>query len=326
MVTGIVGIILYIFELEAELQAERAATQPTEAEDLIASTNSNFTIEQLRNAVYYNGINQTNGKYLNNVQRPAVGADNAGNIRPSDTVRIGYPGGRQSILSRSTVQTPTITTLPAVTYRPNTSTARAIKETDFNANSNNGDWRGVNIDKVVVISPQPKATLAPKSKPTFVPKYTVSVTSTVTGTTSTSAIKTNSKDRNAITILSGIDGQHHNSGGPIDGPPVDDDDRLAINRDRPLRIMYPSKETLQNFGFTSGHQNNFGVPIEEDERILRMLNAQLAAEQRSNDNKYVSTTDLSVYRTKVSPTLPILKKIDATTEAVQRVRSNGHDG
>uniref|UniRef100_A0A182SER7 Uncharacterized protein n=1 Tax=Anopheles maculatus TaxID=74869 RepID=A0A182SER7_9DIPT len=28
-------------------------------------------------------------------------------------------------------------------------------------------------------------------------------------------------------------------------------------------------------GFTSGHQNNFGVPIEEDERLLRKLNDQL---------------------------------------------------
>lgn len=39
--------------------------------------------------------------------------------------------------------------------------------------------------------------------------------------------------------------------------------------------IIPTQETLRTFGFTSGHQNNFGIPIEEDERILRMLNDQL---------------------------------------------------
>lgn len=34
-------------------------------------------------------------------------------------------------------------------------------------------------------------------------------------------------------------------------------------------------ETLNVLGFTSGHQNNFGIPIEEDERVLRLLNEEL---------------------------------------------------
>lgn len=351
LVTGVVGIILYAFEIEHRLQAEHATAQSTEVEDLLPNTHSNSTIDHLHNTVHYNRINQTRGQYTNSNsyinnnnnnnqinsnnndysnQRPVGGDADSGNIRGSDTtVRFSNSGGRQSIFDRDPDETPVVTILPAVTKRTSTSTVRAIKETDFNANSNHangGDWHDrVNIDSVVVISPQPKPTPNKKTDPTFVPKYTVSVTSTVSSTTSTSAAKLphTPDQRNAINILTDGD-----ANAAIDGPPVDDDDRLAINRDRPLRVMYPSKETLQNFGFTSGHQNNFGVPIEEDERILRMLNAQLAAEQRQplNDNEFLSTTDLSVYRTRVSPTLPILKKLDATTEAFGRGKKNGPDG
>lgn len=32
-----------------------------------------------------------------------------------------------------------------------------------------------------------------------------------------------------------------------------------------------SDSTVKTVGFTSGHQNNFGIPIEEDERVLKML-------------------------------------------------------
>lgn len=91
------------------------------------------------------------------------------------------------------------------------------------------------------------------------------------------------------------------------------------------KLLFPTKETLEIFGFTSGHQNNFGVPIEEDERILRMLNAEMLNSQRKanksgkSDTPIVSTTDLNMYRTKVSPTLPILNKIATTT--TERIRS-----
>lgn len=96
------------------------------------------------------------------------------------------------------------------------------------------------------------------------------------------------------------------------------------NVDR-TKLLYPTKETLEIFGFTSGHQNNFGVPIEEDERVLRMLNEEMLSSQRKtnkskNDVLIVSTTDLNVYQTKVSPTLPILQKGDATT-TTERIRA-----
>lgn len=90
------------------------------------------------------------------------------------------------------------------------------------------------------------------------------------------------------------------------------------------KLLFPTKETLEIFGFTSGHQNNFGVPIEEDERILRMLNEEMVNSQRKANKSQsttliASTTDLNMYRTKVSPTLPILQKSDATT--TERIRS-----
>lgn len=95
------------------------------------------------------------------------------------------------------------------------------------------------------------------------------------------------------------------------------------NVDR-TKLLFPTKETLEIFGFTSGHQNNFGVPIEEDERILRMLNEEMLNSQRTankskSDAYIMSTTDFNMYQTKVSPTLPILQKSDATT--TERIRS-----
>lgn len=88
------------------------------------------------------------------------------------------------------------------------------------------------------------------------------------------------------------------------------------------KLMFPTKETLEFFGFTSGHQNNFGIPIEEDERILRMLNEQIIKIEKTHNHSadyYPTTTDGSAYRTRVSPTLPILHTIDTTTE---RLKSN----
>ncbi|XP_052872788.1 uncharacterized protein LOC128278161 [Anopheles cruzii] len=76
-------------------------------------------------------------------------------------------------------------------------------------------------------------------------------------------------------------------------------------------------------GFTSGHQNSFGVPIEEDERLLRKLNQQLMQleqlrERQKNVTSPSATTDASLYRTKVSPTLPILSRFEITTEGLKR--------
>ncbi|XP_065082938.1 uncharacterized protein LOC135705249 isoform X2 [Ochlerotatus camptorhynchus] len=77
--------------------------------------------------------------------------------------------------------------------------------------------------------------------------------------------------------------------------------------------------SLRSFGFTSGHQNSFGVPIEEDERLLRMLNEQLMKLEKQREKNLTttsSTTDSSLYRTKVSPTLPILSRFEITTEGI----------
>ncbi|XP_053681334.1 uncharacterized protein LOC128732189 [Anopheles nili] len=74
-------------------------------------------------------------------------------------------------------------------------------------------------------------------------------------------------------------------------------------------------------GFTSGHQNNFGVPIEEDERLLHKLNDQLMQLERQREKNVTipsATTDSSLYRTKVSPTLPILSRFEITTEGLRR--------
>lgn len=106
-------------------------------------------------------------------------------------------------------------------------------------------------------------------------------------------------------------------------PMVVDDDFDSdsdIVEDLDKKILFPTKETLEFFGFTSGHQNNFGVPIEEDERMLRMLNEQIIRNENKRNhsaNYYPTTTDGSAYRTRVSPTLPILHTIDVTTERLK---------
>ncbi|XP_059608189.1 uncharacterized protein LOC132256028 [Phlebotomus argentipes] len=88
-----------------------------------------------------------------------------------------------------------------------------------------------------------------------------------------------------------------------------------------VKFNVPTRESLQQYGFTSGHQNNFGIPIEEDERILSLLNAELIKSQNGSSSLF-STTDSSVYRTRVSPTLPIISRVDHTTEGL---KSNGSD-
>lgn len=36
-------------------------------------------------------------------------------------------------------------------------------------------------------------------------------------------------------------------------------------------ISDSKRQSLKEISFTSGHQNSFGIPLEEDERILKML-------------------------------------------------------
>lgn len=104
---------------------------------------------------------------------------------------------------------------------------------------------------------------------------------------------------------------------------------LIDDEEKETKILLPTKETLEYFGFTSGHQNNFGIPIEEDERILRMLNEQLIRNEKKkkNSTEYLpTTTDSNVYRTRVSPTLPLLHSLDVTTEDLKHYNSSLEDG
>ncbi|XP_063708737.1 uncharacterized protein LOC134837298 [Culicoides brevitarsis] len=76
----------------------------------------------------------------------------------------------------------------------------------------------------------------------------------------------------------------------------------------------PVDSTVKSVGFTSGHQANFGVPIEEDERILKMLEEY----QKAKGNKETSfATTTSNYRTRVSPTLPIINRYETTTQGLR---------
>ncbi|XP_055532969.1 uncharacterized protein LOC129723047 isoform X2 [Wyeomyia smithii] len=89
----------------------------------------------------------------------------------------------------------------------------------------------------------------------------------------------------------------------------DNDRQVGSNKD----ISYRS------LGFTSGHQNSFGVPIEEDEQLLTMLNEQLIRLEKQREKNLTATsatTDSNLYRTKVSPTLPILSRFEITTEGI----------
>lgn len=105
-------------------------------------------------------------------------------------------------------------------------------------------------------------------------------------------------------------------------PTSDDLEDNVVERSK---LLFPSKETLENFGFTSGHQNSFGIPIEEDERILRILNYQMfnsqpkQTEQKQSDDFLLLsiTTDANVHQTKVSPTLPNIKRHFSSTERIR---------
>ncbi|XP_013109570.2 uncharacterized protein LOC106088543 [Stomoxys calcitrans] len=52
--------------------------------------------------------------------------------------------------------------------------------------------------------------------------------------------------------------------------------------------------------FTSGHQNSFGIPIEDDERILRLINGLFPSRESSTNAHTVAATAAA----KVSPTIP----------------------
>lgn len=114
-------------------------------------------------------------------------------------------------------------------------------------------------------------------------------------------------------------------------PTADDLEENVVERSK---LLFPSKETLESFGFTSGHSNSFGVPIEEDERVLRILNYQMISsqpkepKQKPRDDFFLLsiTTDANVLQTKVSPTLPNIKKNFAPTERIRALNVTTDDG
>lgn len=114
-------------------------------------------------------------------------------------------------------------------------------------------------------------------------------------------------------------------------PTGDDLEENVVERSK---LLFPSKETFENFGFTSGHQNSFGIPIEEDERILRMLNYQMISsqpkesKQNQNDDFLLLsiTTDANIHQTRVSPTLPNIKKYATSTERIRALNVTTDDG
>lgn len=66
-------------------------------------------------------------------------------------------------------------------------------------------------------------------------------------------------------------------------------------------IETKTEDSLQKqHGFTSGHQNNFGIPIEDDERILKILNDELVRLHNGTTTPRMSTTTGDEYRTKAS--------------------------
>lgn len=268
---GIVGILLYILEIENNLNAEMSVDN----DKLLTNNNNNVLAPDHHPHNSHRGekiaLSSINYNY-NHVNRSDV------QFRPftvSNKTKPNYVSKSLDAIVHD------VTTVATLTPRPPNKNLYATKVDGKNQTALN--------EILQKVTPAP---YFPSS--VNVPRYTVSVTSRVT---TKQSVKTVTK------------------------PPIVHAAADNITDHVTPKIMFPSKETLQGFGFTSGHQNNFGVPIEEDERILRILNAQLM-NSNSNDKELASTTDLNVYRTKVSPTLPILNRFVSTTETAKHKYSS----
>lgn len=167
----------------------------------------------------------------------------------------------------------------------------------------------------------------PKSLPPI-----IATAATTTTSTARPLSNPNNNDRDTATVKNVKVYTNSNSRRKLPQPapkhttlllPTSDD--LEDNVVERSKLLFPSKETLENFGFTSGHQNSFGIPIEEDERILRILNYQMfnsqpkQTEQKQSDDFLLLsiTTDANIHQTKVSPTLPNIKKHFTSTERIR---------
>lgn len=172
------------------------------------------------------------------------------------------------------------------------------------------------------------------------PKSLPPIIATATTTTSTARPLSKNDDRDTSTVKNVKVYTNSNSRRKLPQPapkhttlllPTSDD--LEDNVVERSKLLFPSKETLENFGFTSGHQNSFGIPIEEDERVLRILNYQMfnsqpkqTKQKQSDDFLLLSiTTDANVHQTKVSPTLPNIKKHFTSTERIRASNATNTD-
>ena len=85
---------------------------------------------------------------------------------------------------------------------------------------------------------------------------------------------------------------------------------------------YTTASTTQNnLHFTSGHQNNFGIPLEEEVRLTKLTKIKFG---RGNINFY-TTTDNNIFNPKVSPTLPSWPKIEQSTGSTVKKENNSTD-
>ncbi|CAO1442868.1 unnamed protein product [Diamesa tonsa] len=82
-----------------------------------------------------------------------------------------------------------------------------------------------------------------------------------------------------------------------------------------------SSTTQSLLHFTSGHQNNFGIPLEEEVRLTKLTKMKFG---RGNINFY-TTTDNNIFNPKVSPTLPSWPKVEQSTGSTVIKENNSTD-
>lgn len=73
---------------------------------------------------------------------------------------------------------------------------------------------------------------------------------------------------------------------------------------------HPTLETIQQqYEFTSGHQNNFGIPIEEDERMINFLKAKNKVKIKEKQimklkliiNKSIEKENITIINNRITP-------------------------
>lgn len=305
MVCFLVGSVIYLLLSENELQDNRSDVQNNDNDGHSSHDNGNER----------NAINFSNN--YSNIQRP---------IRPHNVTAYQRP--------YETIHRPNASATPNLSYKVGESVSSTTRSSS------------VTTALPKIIRPGP-TTLRPTStkQPAYRTAYSTTTTTTPSTTTRTPTTRGRVTARTTTTTTSlpetttRLFRVYANPGDRRKAPPPapkhttlllpheDDAHDNVVDRSK---LLFPSKETLGNFGFTSGHQNSFGVPIEEDERVLRMLNEEMLKSQlkqnRSGEPQISQTTDANVYHTRVSPTLPNFKKLFATTERIRATPNVSDDG